>query len=102
MARGMVMRWGMSEKIGPVALEESGGNFLGSQPSYPPGAKPYSEATASLADAEVHRIVSESWQQAVELLSKYRNELEALTRALLEQETLDEQDVLEITGLEHV
>ncbi len=102
MARGMVMRWGMSEALGPVALAEGDGGFLGAGQSTPQvGARPYSEATASLADAEVKRIVDESWESALSLLTTHRQALDALTGALLEHETLDERQVLELTGLSH-
>ena len=102
LARAMVMRWGMSDKLGPVALEASGSDFLGNDQTWSGGGKPYSEATASLADSEVKRIVNESWEEALGLLTRYRSELELLTHALLERETVDERDVLEITGLSHV
>lgn len=103
MARGMVMRWGMSDAVGPVALAPSQeGNYLGGESGYGLGGKPFSEQTAHLADTEVKRIVDECWDAAVSLLTEHRSELEALTRALLDRETLDEADVLEVTGLTHL
>jgi cell division protease FtsH len=47
----------------------------------------------------VWRILDESHEEARRLLTKHRKELEALARALLERETLDEQEILEVTGL---
>ena len=45
------------------------------------------------------RIIDESHEEALRLLTKHRGELEALAGALLERETLDEQEILEVTGL---
>ena len=102
MARGMVMRWGMSDAIGPVALAPSQeGNYLGGESGYGLGGKPFSEETARVADTEVKKIVDEAWEEALQLLTTYRSELDALTRALLDRETLDEKEVLEVTGLQH-
>ena len=101
LARQMVTRWGMSDKLGPVTLAPRDGSFLGGgEPAYYPGAgKPYSEATAKLVDDEVQRILQECYQEAVRLLTKHRRELDLLAKALLEQETLDERQILQATGL---
>ena len=58
-----------------------------------------SEDTARTIDAEVRRIIAESHEQATLLLTKHRGQLDALATALLERETLDEDDILEVTGL---
>ena len=50
-------------------------------------------------DSEVLRIINESHDEARRLLTEHRKELEALARALLERETLDEDEILEVTGL---
>jgi cell division protease FtsH len=63
------------------------------------GEKPFSEETARLIDAEVQRIINESYEQAKTLLRKHRKQLDALVAALLERETLDEKEILEVTGL---
>ncbi len=63
------------------------------------GARLYSEATAEAIDTEVRRIISESHEEAKRLLSVHRSQLDALVKALLEQETLNEQEILEMTGL---
>ena len=93
-ARGMVGRWGMSDAIGPVAVAEGrqDGILL-------PGAAPVSEATQRLVDDEVRRIVDEAEQDTVLLLERERPRLEALARALLERETLDQTDAYEIAGV---
>jgi len=58
-----------------------------------------SEETARIVDSEVHRIIGECHDEARRLLSEHRKELKALARALLERETLDEEELLEVTGL---
>jgi cell division protease FtsH len=92
----------MSEKLGPVALAQRNEGFLDSgeaETSMPGAWRPYSEETARLIDAEVRRVLDESYADAVRLLRQRRPELEALARALLEHETLDEQEILHVTGL---
>jgi cell division protease FtsH len=97
LARAMVTRWGMSEKVGTVQLAPRENRYLGGG-GYP-GEKPFSEETARAIDEEVSRIIDESHEEARRLLTKYRGELEALARALLERETLDEKEILKVTGL---
>jgi cell division protease FtsH len=63
------------------------------------GVRPFSEETARAIDAEVLRIISESHDEARKLLTKHRKALDALADALLARETLDEQEILEVTGL---
>ena len=99
-ARQMVTHWGMSDKLGPVTLARSDGAI--GEPENDatlPGWRPYSEDTARLIDAEVRRVLEDSYAEAVRLLRERRRELDALARALLTHETLDEQEILEVTGL---
>jgi cell division protease FtsH len=96
LARRMVTRWGMSEKLGMVQLAPRENAFLGG--GYP-SEKPYSEETARAVDEEVLRIIDESHKEARHLLTKHRKELDALAQALLEHETLDEEKILVVTGL---
>jgi cell division protease FtsH len=98
LARAMVTRWGMSEKLGTVQLAPRENAYLGGQGGYG-GEKPFSEETARAIDEEVSRIIDESHEEARRLLTRHRKELEALARALLERETLDEGEILEVTGL---
>src|SRR5882724_10804976 len=94
-ARQMVLRWGMSEKLGPIS-------FVAAQDDGLPPAfqrQPYSEATAELIDAEVRRIVEECQGEATRLLAAHRDQLVALATALLKAESLDEREILEVTGL---
>jgi cell division protease FtsH len=84
-ARGMVGRWGMSRQIGPIAVlpQEGNGMLL-------PGADQPSETTQRLVDDEVRRIVEEAHSRVTHLLTERRDQLDALTAALLKEETLDE------------
>jgi cell division protease FtsH len=97
-ARSMVTRWGMSEKLGMVQLAPRENPYLGVIPGYD-GARPFSEETSRAIDAEVRRIISESHEEAKRLLKEHRRELDALAEALLTRETLDEEAILEVTGL---
>jgi len=99
LARRMVTRWGMSEKLGMVQLAPRENPYLGGSGIYQ-GAKPFSEDTAKAIDAEVFRIIDESHEEAKRLLTRHRRQLDALAEALLARETLDEQEILAVTGLE--
>lgn len=98
-ARGMVTRWGMSDKLGMIQLAPKNNPYLGDGSTGFSGTKPFSEDTARAIDGEVSRIIHECHEEARELLRKYRKELDALANALLEKETLDEQEILKVTGL---
>ncbi len=94
-ARQMVVRYGMSSKVGVLSLADDGDN---------PGqsltlTRSYSEATAALVDEEVRRICDECLQQAVTLLTGNRDKLDALVHALLERDTLGEAEILAVTGI---
>ncbi|HYU20409.1 MAG TPA: ATP-dependent zinc metalloprotease FtsH [Chloroflexota bacterium] len=101
LVRQMVTRWGMSNKLGPVTLGPRESPFLGGEggESSFGFSKPYSETTATLIDAEVRRILQESYDEALRLLREHRRELDALAEALLEHETLKEDAILAVTGL---
>jgi cell division protease FtsH len=92
-AHQMVVRWGMSPKIGPIGFNEEAQSGLGLQ-------RPYSEATARDIDNEVKRIAEECFAQATSLLEANRARLDTLARALLKEDSLDEQQILEVTGLQ--
>jgi cell division protease FtsH len=94
-ARRMVLRWGMSEKLGPIS-------FVAPQDDGLPPAfqhQPYSEATSELIDAEVRRIVEESHNEADRLLAAHREKLDALAHALLKAESLNAAEIREVTAL---
>jgi cell division protease FtsH len=93
--RQMVSRWGMSEKIGPLAVASADGRA-----AYYPGGSEVSERTQELVDQEMRRIVDEAHQQVTKLLQENRGKLDALAKALLEHETLDEEDAYAAAGVE--
>jgi cell division protease FtsH len=98
LARMMVTRWGMSEKLGTVQFAPRENPYLAGPGGYG-GEKPFSEETARIIDAEVERIIGESHDEARRLLEAYRTQLDALAEALVSRETLDEQEILKVTGL---
>ena len=98
LARNMVTRWGMSDKLGMVQLAPPENPYLAGPDGFG-GPKPISEETASLVDAEVLRIIRESHDEAKRLLEEHRGALDKLAEALLSHETLDEREILDVTGL---
>jgi cell division protease FtsH len=98
LARAMVTRWGMSEKLGMVQLAPRQNQYLAGSAVFG-NDKQLSEATARQIDDEVRRIIAECHHEAKDLLEKHRDALDALVEALLAQETLDDEQILEATGL---
>src|SRR6266542_995345 len=94
-ARQMVGRWGMSSAIGPVAVipRDGTGPFL-------PGAAEVAPETQKLVDDEVRRVVEDVHQQVISLLKDNRDKLDSLANALIEHETLDEDDAYAAAGVE--
>lgn len=96
-ARRMVSRWGMSDIIGPVAYRDGEEHpFLGKEYHE---QREYSEETAREIDTEVQRFLHRADQQAQEILSKRRDKLEALTKALVAEESLSEDEMIKILGM---
>jgi cell division protease FtsH len=93
-ARQMVGRWGMSEAIGPVSVlsDDNRDPF--------PWNNQVSPSTQELIDTEVRRIVDDCYQVAVETLKGHRGQLDALSQALLDKETLVEPEAYSIAGIE--
>lgn len=100
-ARRMVTRWGMSDKLGMVELAARENPYLSSGYGQM-SSKNISEHTAELIDAEVRRLIQEGHVTATRLLTEYRPQLDALANALLEGETLDEKAIRAATGLQNV
>jgi cell division protease FtsH len=98
LARRMVTRWGMSDQLGMVQLAPRENSYLGGMGGYG-GEKPFSEETAETIDTEILKIIGESHNEAKRLLTAHRRQLDALAEALVERESLDEQDILKATGL---
>jgi cell division protease FtsH len=95
LARQMVGRWGMSEAIGPLTVIPPDGSG-----PYLSGTAEVSPETQKLVDEEVRRIVTSAHEQVVALLEENRDRLDGLARALLEHETLDEDDAYAAAGVE--
>ncbi len=93
-ARSMVGRWGMSDAIGAIAVTDGREDRL-----LLPGASPASAPTQQLVDEEVRRIVDGAEEEVTELLTRERGRLDALARALLERETLDQPEAYELAGV---
>ena len=86
-ARDMVTKYGMSEKLGNVTFTTGHDEvFLGRSMAQ---AKPYSEETAALIDAEVKALLDGAYQRCREILARDRDKLETVARYLLEHETMD-------------
>jgi cell division protease FtsH len=97
-ARRMVTRWGMSERVGMVQLAPRENPYLTGPEGFG-GSKPFSEETAQAIDEEVRKIIGDSYDDAIRLLRQHRAALDALAQALLERETLNEEEILAVTGL---
>jgi cell division protease FtsH len=93
-ARQMVGRWGMSEKLGPVTLLPSDG-----QGPLLPGASETSPQTQWLVDQEVQRLIEQAQAEVVQLLGEHRHQLDSLAHALLDAETLDAEDAYAAAGV---
>ncbi len=93
-ARAMVTQWGMSEALGPVQLGPPDGEvFVGRDG---PGVREYSETVATHIDVEVNRLVEEAQRRAVAILARERPTLDHMAAALVEHETLTDQDLAPI------
>ena len=95
LAREMVTRWGMSARIGTVFLGGEQEVFLGREVGLRE-RQSYSEHTATLIDEEVQQLIAERYQYAQHLLSEHQEELERVAHALLERESLDEQQLKQL------
>jgi cell division protease FtsH len=93
-ARSMVGRWGMSDKLGPLTVLPADG-----QGPLLPGASETSPQTQWLVDEEVRRIVDEAHAEVTQLLTDHREQLDSLAHALLRAETLDAPDAYAAAGV---
>ena len=93
-ARKMVCEWGMSEKIGPMAFGEKEGEvFLGRDMGH---MKNYSESTAVDIDNEIRRIVTENYELTRTLIKDHQQQLINLSELILEKETLESGEILDV------
>ena len=90
-ARQMFGRWGMSEKIGPVQVYPIEGD---------PRSQGVSDTLLSAVDSEVRELMAECYEEAKRLLREHADQHKALVDALMEHETLDEEDAYRIAGIE--
>jgi cell division protease FtsH len=87
----MVCQWGMSDKLGPVTFRQGEPHpFLGREIAEP---KDFSEETARIIDEEVRRIVQQMEEKAEKTLDSNRENLDILAQSLMEQETLEKEEV---------
>jgi cell division protease FtsH len=94
MARSMVTQWGMSDALGTMVYGENEGEvFLGRSVTT---HKNISEATMQQVDAEIRRIIDQQYALARGLIEANRDKIEAMTKALLEWETLDSDQINDI------
>jgi cell division protease FtsH len=98
-ARAMVTRYGMSKRLGGIAYERDRQKFMsGPELPLPPNEHDYAEKTAAAIDEEVRALVDEAMNRAMDILRRKRDVLERSAKRLLEKETLDESDLLELIG----
>jgi len=96
-ARSMVMRYGMSEKLGNVAYDRDPRSFMtGPDLPQPPHERDYADETAATVDEEVRALVERAFQHAVGLLRERRAVLDRTARRLLETETLEEAELRQL------
>jgi cell division protease FtsH len=93
-ARNMVGLWGMSDVIGPVTVITEDGQLP------LPGASDISPVTQQLVDEEVRHLIEQAHEQVTQLMSANRKKLDALAHALLERETLEQDEAYAAAGIE--
>ncbi len=95
-ARRMVCEWGMSEDVGAVSYgREDEPIFMGKEIERHKG---YSEESAQKIDRAVEKLLNEARKRTVKILTEHRDQLDKLTQALVEKETLDDKEVRELLG----
>ncbi len=93
LARDMVTKYGMSEKMGPIALESSGGKPLF---GVGVGDKEYSEVVGAAIDAEISKIMSNAMKKVEKIIVDHRPILDAIAERLIEVETIEQKEFEEI------
>jgi cell division protease FtsH len=96
-ARSMVTRYGMSGKLGNVAYDRDPRTFLtGPDLPSPQRERDYAEKTAATVDEKVRTIIDKTFQRTLDLLKERRAVLERTARRLLEKETLEEAELMQL------
>ncbi len=94
LARNMVTKWGLSDRLGPLTYtEESGEVFLGRSVTQ---HKQVSDVTAHVIDEEVRKVIDSSYERAKEILISNMDKLHAMAEALIKYETIDEEQIRDI------
>ncbi len=94
LARSMVTKWGLSDRLGPLTYaEEAGEVFLGRSVTQ---HKQVSDETARLIDEEVRRVIDSNYKRAREILVAHRSQLDVMAQALMKYETLNEEQLKDI------
>lgn len=94
LARNMVTKWGLSDRLGPLSYsEEQGEVFLGRTVTQ---TKHVSDETAHVIDVEVRRVIDTAYQNAREILTTHRDKLDTMAQALMKYETIDEEQIKDI------
>jgi cell division protease FtsH len=93
LARDMVTRYGMSEKVGPMAIDAARGKTL-----FGGGVEgtEQSESVSALVDEEVKKIITRSYEKAVAVMTEHRKALDAIAKQLVEVETIEQDDFEQI------
>ena len=100
LARRMVCEWGMSDEVGAVTYgQEDEPIFMGRELAR---HKEFSEYTAHQIDNAVRKILDNAKERACKILTEHRDQLDLITNALIENETLDDADIRKILGLPEV
>ncbi len=94
LARNMVTKWGLSDRLGPLSYaEEEGEVFLGRSVTQ---HKQVSDETAHVIDVEVRRVIDTAYNRARDILTTHRDKLDAMADALVKYETIDDEQIREI------
>jgi cell division protease FtsH len=94
LARNMVTKWGLSDKLGPLTYsEDSGEVFLGRSVTQ---HKQVSDVTAHAIDEEVRRVIESNYQRARQILTSSLDKLHLMSDALIKYETIDEEQLKDI------
>src|SRR5438309_9630336 len=94
LARNMVTKWGLSDKLGPLTYsEDSGEVFLGRSVTQ---HKQVSDVTAHAIDEEVRRVIESNYQRARQILTNSLDKLHLMSEALMKYETIDEEQLKDL------
>tara|TARA_B100001750_G_C15353916_1_gene518657 strand:- start:192 stop:953 length:762 start_codon:yes stop_codon:yes gene_type:complete len=93
LARNMVTKWGLSEKLGPLQYEHEQESYLGNGAH---SAQNVSGETAKTIDEEIRRVIDSCYSRATQILNDNREKLEEMAKALMKYETIDADQIKEI------